>query len=130
MPELSLDFDAENIKSFRPALEWLHGKYGDVVRVRQSSSMVGWHIWVKGVDVPAGEEIEMRRGLGDCEGRLDGDRSRLAGGLETSRLFTVKGRIYNGQKVVRTAGEWMSYDEWRKMYGEEEGKGQGQGNTQ
>ena len=118
MTEISLDFDYENIKSFRPALEQLHDRYGDAVRVRKSSTR-GWHIWVKGVDVPADEEIELRKALGDCDGRLDGDRARLKGGLETSRLFTAKGRIYKGQKVVRTAGKWMSYGEWKESYGKE-----------
>ena len=125
MVELSLDFDYENIGAFRPALEWLHGKYGDAVRVRKSSTR-GWHIWVKGVELGAEEEIELRRGLGDCEGRLDGDGTRLKGGLRTSRLFTVKGLLYQGRKVVRTAGDWMSYHEWRVGYGEKEGEGKGE----
>jgi len=121
LPEISLDFDLENIGAFKPALEELNQRYPGVVLVRKSSSEKGWHIWVKGIELDSAKELQVRKSFGDCAGRLAGDGTRIAGGLVTSRLFTVKGMIFNGQKVVRKAGEWLTFEEWRSRYGEESG---------
>jgi hypothetical protein len=116
--ELSLDFDDDNLDKFVPALEKLHKLYEDV-QVRKSANR-GWHIWVKGVDFRPDEELALREELGDCAGRTEGDYARLHSGFKTSRLFKAKGRIIRGQKEVKVAGEWMSYDEWKKAFGETE----------
>ena len=113
--ELSLDFDYENLNKFEPTLDYLHSKYGDAVRVRKSSCR-GWHIWVKGVEVSPDEELKLRKKLGDCDGRMDGDYARLGSGLKTSRLFTVKGRLCGERKVVKQAGSWLSYEEYKERY--------------
>lgn len=119
MTELTFDFDFDNMGSFRPVLEELHRRYGEKVWVRRSSFR-GWHIWVKDLDFAPEQEMKLRDELGDCQGRRAGDRARLQGGLNTSRLFTVKGTVYKGEKVVRSAGEWMSYEQWRERYAKEE----------
>jgi len=115
MVELSLDFDYENLNKFEPTLDYLHSKYGDAVRVRKSSCR-GWHIWVKGVEVSPTDELKIRAELGDCDGRMDGDYARLGSGLKTSRLFTVKGRLCGDRRVVKQAGSWLSYEEYKERY--------------
>jgi hypothetical protein len=115
MTEITFDFDDENVDRFVPVLTKLHERYGDAVLVRRSSSR-GWHIWVKGTNVSPEEELKLRDELGDCEGRRAGDYARLHGGLTTSRLFTAKGRIYKGQRVVRRSGDWMTFEEWRERF--------------
>jgi len=119
MTEMTLDFDDENLRLFEPALEKVYAEYGDKVRVRKSSRR-GWHIWVVGVEFEPDEELRLRKILGDCVGRLEGDWSRLLAGMRTSRLFTVKARKYGEIKDVYVAGQWMTYDEWREKYGKTE----------
>ena len=111
--QLSFDFDYDNINKFEPTLEYLHKTYGDKVRVRRSAHR-GWHIWVTEIEMSADEELKLRDRLGDCEGRREGDYARMGVGLKTSRLFDVKGRITDGKKVVRSAGKWMTYEEWKQ----------------
>ena len=116
--EIGLDFDDKeshsNMEGYETALRILKERFGaERVFVRKSSSGLGVHIRVVGIDLTPEEELELRRELGDCEGRCIADASRVRAGTRSSWLFKYKSKVKldkDRESVesveVKESGEW------------------------